>query len=159
MIPELTRLKRFVNPGACHAGAGTLDMGQGRTLDPEDVLDGHFRRLSSRPPRTETVAVQSSDTLTSAITVLAPELAPLTDLAEELATTVPDIQPEARFRADLHRALEATHRQHAAQRALGTRPLPPDDGEERSTLPWLATALLVFVFVWLWRHYHDASAR
>lgn len=34
---------------------------------------------------------------------------------------MPSVQPAPEFRRKLHQALERTHRQHAAQRALGTR--------------------------------------
>lgn len=116
IIPEIRWPKRE------EQSAPKLDMGQGEALPAEDVLDGHFRRLFRR----HTVEVQTDDSLKSAITVLAPDLAPLTDLAEDLADAVPDVQPEEQFRQDLHRALELTHRQHTAQRALGTEPFKDD---------------------------------
>jgi hypothetical protein len=52
-------------------------------------------------------------------------LAPLTELATEVAGVVPQVQPGVRFRQDLHRALELTHRQHSAQRKLGTQAVEP----------------------------------
>jgi hypothetical protein len=94
-----------------------IDLGNGKFLAAEDVLEGHFHRLAST-----TVPVQVGPNLTAAITVLAPGLTPLTELAEEVAHTVPLVQPAPQFRHHLHQALEQTHRQHAAQRMLGTRP-------------------------------------
>jgi hypothetical protein len=133
----------------------TIDMGHGRTLSVEDVLDGHFRRMTrdamTRTVDARTVEIQVDDQLRAAITVLAPDLSPLAHLAEELADAVHDVRPEPRFRADLHRALEQTHRQHAAQRTLGTRtPVAP----KASTRPWwgggLVAVLLTLVLVGLW---------
>jgi hypothetical protein len=115
-----------------------IDLGNNRFLSPEDVLDGHFRRLSSR-----TVKIQVENDLQAAITVLAPGLAPLTELASEVAGVVPQVQPDAQFRQDLHRALELTHRQHTAQRKLGTQ------AEEPPSLLWhsmLAASLAMLVF-------------
>lgn len=45
-------------------------------------------------------------------------------------------QPAPDFRRKLHRALERTHRQHAAQRALGTRRVTPPVRQPRRW-PWL----------------------
>jgi hypothetical protein len=98
--------------------AARIDLGNGNFLEAEDVLEGHFHRLSST-----TVPVQVNANLTAAITVLAPGLTPLTELAEEVAHTVPLAQPAPQFRYHLHQALEQTHRQQAAQRLLGTRPV------------------------------------
>jgi hypothetical protein len=103
-----------------------VDMGNGRSLAPEDLLEGHFARLarqaaSTQPSAQHTVNVHVNPNLQAAITVLAPDLAPLTELAEEVAQVVPCNQPATRFRQDLHRALEQTHRQQSAQRKLGTR--------------------------------------
>lgn len=83
-----------------------------------------LNRAPRRPqpaPRMRSVPVQVGDTLFTAITVLAPQLAPLTALAEDVACALPLVQPAQSFRASLHSALEQTHRQHAAQRVLGTR--------------------------------------
>jgi hypothetical protein len=115
-----------------------VDLGNNRFLSPEDVLDGHFRRISSR-----TVKIQVENDLQSAITVLAPGLAPLTELATEVAGVVPQVQPGVQFRQDLHRALELTHRQHSAQRKLGTQAVEPP------TLIWrtiAAASLVALVF-------------
>ncbi len=38
----------------------------------------------------------------------------------QMPVTQGEVQPELAFRQNLHRALEASHRQQAAQRALGT---------------------------------------
>lgn len=102
-----------------------IDFGNGAQLGAEDVLETHFQRLARarRLPasRPVTVPVQVGDNLLGAITVLAPQLAPLTALAEDVAYALPPVQPAPSFRSSLHSALEQTHRQHAAQRALGTR--------------------------------------
>ena len=132
---------------------GEIDLGNGRVLGAEDVLEGHYRRLAKhRQPTTRQVAVQVGDNLMVAITVLAPDLAPLTEIAEQVSGAVPRVEPERQFRENLHQALERTHRQHAAQRMLGTRPTP------RSKQPpqvgwWVALAglLATLALVWGWR--------
>lgn len=126
-----------------------LDMGQGRTLSAEDLLDGHFRRMTTAATA-RTVQVQVDDQLRSAITVLAPELSPLTHLAEELVGVVGDVRPEPHFRAELQRALEQTHRQHTAQRVLGTRPTGSHDGSTASWWTALAAFGLVLLLSGLW---------
>ncbi|NJN81084.1 MAG: hypothetical protein HC802_01545 [Caldilineaceae bacterium] len=100
-----------------------VDMGNGRSLNAEDFLEGHFSRMavSTNPDRTRHVSVQVEGDLRAAIAVLAPGLAPLAEVAEEVAMIVPNVRPGLEFRRKLHRALEQTHRQHAAQKALGTR--------------------------------------
>ncbi len=100
-----------------------IDLGNGKFLEAEDVLDGHFHRLAST-----TVPMPVNASLTAAITVLAPGLTPLTTLAEEVAHTLPLAQPAPQFRYHLHQALEQTHRQQAAQRILGTRPAAQIEG-------------------------------
>jgi hypothetical protein len=114
-----------------------IDMGNGRFATAADLLEGHFHRLA-----TQTVTVQLKPDLQAAITVVAPELAPLTAVASEVAHAMPQVQPGEQFRQELHRALELTHRQHHAQRILGTRP----PAEEMQSSWWLA-ALLVGVVV------------
>jgi hypothetical protein len=131
---------------------GEVDMGNGRVLGAEDVLEGHFRRVAARrQPSTRQVAVQVGDNLTVAIAVLAPDLAPLTEIAEQVSGAVPLVEPEPRFREHLHQALERTHRQHAAQRALGTRPVP----RPKPSNPlgwWMALAAVVAaLLLWGWR--------
>ena len=101
-----------------------IDLGNGQVLPPEDVMEGHYRRLTQhRTPTTRQVAVQVGDNLTVAIAVLAPDLAPLTHIAEQVSTAVPVVEPTPQFREHLHQALERTHRQHAAERILGMRPV------------------------------------
>jgi hypothetical protein len=116
-----------------------IDMGDGRFVTAADVLEGHFHRLA-----TQTVTVQLKPDLQAAITVVAPELAPLTAVASEVAHAMPQVQPGEQFRQELHRALELTHRQQHAQRVLGTRP----PAAEMQSFWWLA-ALLVGVLVTL----------
>ena len=114
-----------------------IHLGNGQFLAAEDVLEGHFHRIALT-----TVPVQVRPDLTAAITILAPGLTPLTELAEEVAHTVPLVQPTAQFRHDLHKALEQTHRQHAAQRILGTRPRATSEHSS-----WAVFVLLLMVAV------------
>jgi hypothetical protein len=130
-----------------------IDLGDGRVLGAEDVLEGHFRRIAARPRRqTRKVAVQLNDSLIAKITVLAPDLAPLTELAEEVANALPPVQPASDFRANLHQALERTHRQYSAQRVLGTRRPPEPEQESRSLVmaALLLAALVLVGMVWRW---------
>ena len=78
-----------------------------------------------------------------------PSLAPLTNLAEDLVDVVPQVEPTAQFRQDLHKALEMTYRQQAAQRQLGTRPAPTIDGTlaARQSSLWALAMLLVTLFL------------
>jgi hypothetical protein len=132
-----------------------IDLGNGRVLGAEDVLEGHYRRIASqRQPSpnamaTRQVAVQVGDNLTVAIAVLAPDLAPLTEIAEQVSGAVPLVAPERHFRDNLHQALERTHRQHAAQRMLGTRPLPSRKSSSRGNW-WMALAGVVATALLLW---------
>lgn len=100
-----------------------IDLGNGRTLTAEEVLEGHYRRVAAlRRPSVQQAAVQVDNNLPVAIAVLAPDLAPLTHLAEDVSVVMPPVEPTADFRRNLHDALERTHRQHNAQRILGARP-------------------------------------
>lgn len=136
--------------------AARVDMGDGRILGPEDVLEGHWNRLLAqrRTPAgarwARTVQVRVPDDINAAIMVMAPDLAPLTELAEEVADALPAVRPEPRFRRDLYAALEQTHRQHSAQRTLGTR-LETAPASPRRLL-WPVMAILgVALLVWLLR--------
>lgn len=137
---------------------GEIDLGNGRVLGAEDVLESHYRRMTTTRQVTQSgkatrqVPVQVGDNLTVAITVLAPELAPLTEVAAQVSGAVPLVEPERAFRENLHQALERTHRQHAAQRILGTRPTP----QQKATpaLRWwmvLAGLVATAALVWGWR--------
>jgi hypothetical protein len=123
-----------------------IEMGDGRRMGAEDVLEGHYRRLAARTrnqPRA--VQVQVGENLVTAIAVLAPDLAPLTEIAEEVADALPPVQPAPQFREHLHQALELTHKQHAAQRVLGTRPQP---APARVQAPvWVAGVLLALIAI------------
>jgi hypothetical protein len=137
--------------GGRHVTPRGIDLGNGRFLGAEDVLEGHFRRLTTRP-RTQHVAVQVGDNLMAAITVLAPDLAPLTMVAEGVAGALPYVQPAPDFRLHLHQALERTHRQHAAQRTLGTRPATPPTPTYRPSgrLAALVALMLLAGVAWRW---------
>jgi len=139
---------------------GEIDLGNGRVLGAEDVLEGHYRRLTTRrqqamtQPSTRQVAVRFGDNLTVAIAVMAPDLAPLTEIAEQVSGAVPLVEPERQFRESLHQALERTHRQQAAQRVLGTRPTP----RPKQSTPfgwWMVlagvVATIAVVVGWRWR--------
>lgn len=132
---------------------GKIDMGNGRVLGPEDVLEGHYRRLTTRrQSATRRVNVQVGDNLMAAITVLAPDLAPLTEVAEQVSGALPVVEPEPRFRENLHQALERTHRQYAAQRALGTRPVPRP--KPATPIGWwvvLVGVVAAVMLLWGWR--------
>jgi len=130
--------------------APKIDMGDGRFVSAEDVLDGHFRRLAAPRP-TDTVRVQIKPDLQAAIRVVAPDLAPLTALASEVADTVPHVQPGAQFRQDLHRALELSHRQQNAQRILGTRPHATKSDPKRILLLFAAIGFALSTLVLLLR--------
>jgi hypothetical protein len=131
---------------------GGIDLGNGRILGAEDVLEGHYRRLSTRQAATRQVAVQVGDNLTAAIAVLAPDLVPLTEVAEQVSGAVPYVAPEPHFRENLHQALERTHRQHAAQRVLGVR----QAARPKAANPlgwWMVAAgvLATLALLWNWR--------
>jgi hypothetical protein len=133
------------------AGMPGIDMGDGRVLEAEDVLDTYSARLLTerRAPATKTVSVQVDDNLVAAIEVLAPDLAKLTHLADEVAQAVPPVHPEAEFRQSLYEALERTHRQQAARRALGTH--EPAAGASMRTMWLIGAAVLVLVWLLWWR--------
>jgi len=64
-------------------------------------------------------------------------------------------QPAPQFRDDLHRALEETHRQQAARRALGAHVSEyqqelDEQRRQRRTLSLLAS--LIMLLAWLWWH-------
>lgn len=158
MTPWTGWLEQFaVRPSPPPRG---IDLGNGRMLGAEDVLEGHYRHMAARPAR-RNVPVQVGDHLLAAITVLAPDLAPLTLVAEEVADAMPHVQPAPDFRRHLHQALERTHRQHAAQRTLGTRSStpPPSAALLPSKVAALLTLLLLLVVAWRWwNHRGQASA-
>jgi hypothetical protein len=137
---------QWLLPAAIQADEPQIDMGNGYFLSSTDLLEGHYHRLTTR-----TVNVQVDPDLQAAITVVAPTLAPLTEVANEVADTMPKVQPQAQFRADLHRALELTHRQHQAQRVLGTRQTPAVDKRAEVARWGVALALLGVLCVWIYR--------
>lgn len=98
----------------------SIDLGGGYRISPEDVLESHFRQIAGPPIvlRTQDVGVQVTPNLHTAIRVVAPTLAPLAQIAEELTTRMPTVQPAANFRSELHMALEEAHRVQTAQRII-----------------------------------------
>ena len=115
-----------------------VDLGNGRFVKAEDVLESHFSNRLDTPSLT----VHVEGDLNRALTVLAPGLASLTELAEEVDQAVPRVQPTPQFRQDLQKALELTHRQHHAQRVLGTRVDTPE-----AQMPWTIISFVVVVMV------------
>lgn len=115
-----------------------VDLGNGRFVQAEDVLESHFSNRLDTPRLT----VHVEGDLNQALTALAPGLASLTELAEEVDQLVPRVQPTPQFRQDLHKALELTHRQHHAQRVLGTRVETPE-----TQTPWTMIALIIVLVV------------
>jgi hypothetical protein len=117
----------------------SIDLGGGRLLPAEDVLESHFRRMSERTSAlqsgTQDVTIEIAPNLNAAIRVVAPKLAPLTEIAEELSHKIGTVTPDTQFRTELHRALEEAHRQLAAQRAA-----QPQTRWFTSTLLWVAIA-------------------
>lgn len=116
--------------------ADKVDLGNGQIVQGEDVLDSHFTNRLDTPRLT----VHVEGDLNRALTALAPGLASLTELAEKVDEAVPRAQPAPQFRQDLQKALELTHRQHHAQRVLGTRVETPEPG-----VPWTMLALILMV--------------
>ncbi len=90
-----------------------IDLGGGRLVPAEDLLEGHYRRIAyplpipAQPAAVQDVHVQVDPAMSTAIRVVAPTLAPLAQVAEEVAAKLTSVKPTAQFRADLHRALEA----------------------------------------------------
>lgn len=113
-----------------------VDLGNGHSVAPEDVLDSHFTNRIDEPRLT----VHVEGDLNKALTTLAPSLASLTELAEEVEQAVPRAQPTPQFRQDLQKALELTHRQHQAQRVLGTRVETPE-----AQMSWTLISLAVLL--------------
>ena len=113
-----------------------VDLGNGNSVQAENILDSHFTNRLDTPRLTMHV----EGDLNQALTALAPSLASLTELAEEVDQAVPRAQPTPQFRHDLQKALELTHKQHHAQRVLGTRVELPEP-----QTPWAMVALLVLL--------------
>lgn len=113
-----------------------VDLGNGRSVQAEDLLDSHFTNRIDAPRLT----VHVEGDLNRALTALAPGLASLTELAEEVDQAVPRAQPTPQFRQDLQKALELTHKQHHAQRVLGTRVETPE-----AQMPWSMLSLVVLL--------------
>ena len=113
-----------------------VDLGNGCSVKAEDLLDSHFTNRIDAPRLT----VHVEGDLNKALTALAPGLASLTELAEEVDQAVPRAQPTPQFRQDLQKALELTHKQHHAQRVLGTRVETPE-----AQIPWSMLSRVVLL--------------
>ena len=125
-----------------------VDFGNGRAVSAADLLDGHFQRLATQPvPQ----SLSGAHELHTTIAVVAPTLTPLTDLAEEVAHTLPVAQPTPQFRDTLYKALEQTHRQHHAQRVLGTRPQVVETNEVHTWLVIGVVFTIAGIFLMLYK--------
>ncbi|MBW7883933.1 MAG: hypothetical protein H3C34_15090 [Caldilineaceae bacterium] len=67
--------------------------------------------------------------------------------------TVPQVSPDEKFRQDLHRALEQTHRQQMAQRRITGQPKRARRLTKRRLTLVVALILLVSFMGWLWLSY------
>lgn len=124
--------------------ATAVDLGGGRMVSAEDIVDGHAQRLHKE---TRHEADKSTSTnLTNAVRTVAPELAPLTDLAQKIADQSTKAQPDGKFRSDLQQALESTYRQQHVRRKLGLQLAAQKDPLWWQS-PWLLGAVLVVMVV------------
>ena len=133
-----------------------IDLGGGRLVPPEDLLEGHFHRLTqpvnpqpaTHAQRGQDVSVQVSPDMRATIRVVAPTLAPLAQLAEELIARLTFVKPTPQFRADLQRALEDELR-----RRLGEEESSPAPRSAASMLaaPLLTTLGLAGLVPWILR--------
>lgn len=138
--------------GSAPAPMEQIDFGEGHMVSAADLLDGHFQRLAAQPVLP--TAVTSESHLHTTIAVVAPTLTPLTDLAEEMAQSMPLAQPTPQFRDTLYKALEQTHRQHQAQRILGVQPTPVEpNGPSTWLLVGVAFTLVGICLAIYSRHY------
>jgi len=139
--------------------AEVVDMGGGRYLPVSDLLDGHCQRLmggqrehNAMGSSATVVPVMVRGNLQAAIAVVAPEWAPLAQLAEGVSGSVATVQPAPKFRQELATALALTQRQQMAQRKLGTRGMaaPPRSllQDERIGLLALLVAAALLLAVW-----------
>ncbi|MFN8440241.1 MAG: hypothetical protein U0175_05715 [Caldilineaceae bacterium] len=115
--------------------ATTVDLGGGRVVNAEDIVDGHAQRLHKEAKQETDKSTSTS--VTNAMRVVAPELAPLTDLAQNIANQSTKAQPDGKFRSDLQRALESSYRQQHVRRKLGLQPAAQKD------LPWFQSPWLI----------------
>lgn len=124
-----------------------VDLGGGRSARPEDLLEGHFQKLAGRAAGSQEVNVQVSPNESTVLRVSAPALAPLAEIAEELASRIPTIQPAAGFRDELHRSLEEAHRRQMEARRL--EPMVVHSPRTRAWM-WIALGGLVIATCGLW---------
>ncbi len=125
-----------------------LDLGNGVVLKAEDVVDSHAKRLQTR---------NGSASLSPALRSLAPDLAPLTDLAQSVADQSPDARPADKFRSDLQRALETSHKQQTVRRTLGIQPAAKVDPPVWQS-PWFVALLLGVVMTWMFFYRRQRNA-
>lgn len=134
-----------------------IDLGNGRTMRTEDLLDGHARRLNGASANAADQYGKSN--LTTAVRVVAPQVAPLTDLAQTIAEKSTPAHPANKFRSDLQQALENTHRQQNVRRTLG---IQPSSRKEKSVWQsrwfFLATVVMVLLTVGILRRRYRATS-
>jgi len=128
-----------------------VDFGNGHLVSADDILDGHFQQLTARSEQNQATSsfhpVTPEPDLHTKIEQVAPNLTPLTDLAENVAKTVPEAHPTIHFRHTLNQALTETHRQHNAQRVLGIRSSQPEPNGWRTVMIMALILLLVTIGV------------
>jgi len=74
---------------------------------------------------------------------------------EDIEESKSSVQPGEQFRNDLHRALESTHRQHAAQRTLGIRQAYTEPSVWHHPLimfPTLVLTIAAIFYIWCYRN-------
>ena len=112
-----------------------VDFGNWYFVSADDLLDGHFQQLTANTEESLSLPTSPLDPeLHRKIENVAPQLTPLTDLAENVAETIPEAHPTVHFRTTLNKALTETHRQHSAQRTIGIRPATPQSNEWQSII-------------------------
>jgi hypothetical protein len=132
-----------------------IDLGGGRTARPEDLLEGHFQRLTEQVAGSVQVDVQTPSNLRAAVRVSAPGLAPLAEVAEGLAVRMPIVQPDSGFRTELQRSLEEAHRRQLQQRSFAP---PSSSSAQRNPLLWIVIGGLVLGLASLWMTNREARA-
>ena len=114
-----------------------INLGKGQTIHAIDVVEGHAQRL--RKAKTNAAPAGSEQAITSAVRTVAPEVAPLTDLALNIANNSTNAQPASKFRKELQQALETSHRQQSVRRSLGIQAPAKKDP------PWWQSSWFLFV--------------
>lgn len=123
-------------------GTAEIDLGSGKKVHAVDLVDGHAQRLRENTAGLD----EGKRDLTDAVRVIAPQLAPLTDLAQNISNHSTPAHPTTKFRKDLQQALEISHRQQSVRRTLGIQP-PAQKETVWWQSPWLMLAVAVLIVV------------